>query len=196
MCTMFMSLFSAISSCNVHGLSHVTSFNINGEFLVLYIKFPNYGFSIKCGQIRTWERILDNHKQVRSKANAYLNKRECSIQECDWEEHFQEFLLQIAMCQNLVVEKFSQWKWNYRLARGFKGHIQAKHDIRYIDRPNITSLGGKYLIPDSFCYAELLRLYYIASNTKFTDNEYQPEELSNELTVDIHNIDHIISTLK
>ena len=128
MCTMFMSLFSAISICNVHGLSHVKSFNINGEFLVLYIKFPNYGFSIKCDQIRTWERILDNHKQVRPKANAYLNKRECSIQECDWEEHFQEFLLQIAMCQNLVVEKFSQWKWNYRLARGFKEHIQAKHD--------------------------------------------------------------------
>ena len=54
---------------------------------------------------------------------------------------------------------------------------------RYIDRPNISSFGGKYSILDSFCYAEFL---------KFTENDdYQPEELSNELIEDIHNIDHI-----
>ena len=37
----------------------------------------------------------------------------------------------------------------------------------------------------------LRRFYYVASNTKFTENDYQPEELSNELIEDIHNIDHI-----
>ena len=29
-----------------------------------------------------FERELDNHEQMRSVANAYLNKRECCIQEC------------------------------------------------------------------------------------------------------------------
>ena len=44
---------------------------------------------------------------------------------------------------------------------------------RYIDRPNSTSLGGKYSILDSFCYAEFLRFY--SSNTKFTEKAYQSE---------------------
>ena len=61
----------------------------------------------------------------------------------------------------------------------------------YIDCPNIASFGGKYSILDPFCYADFLRFYYVASNTKFTENDYQPEELSYELIEDIHNIDHI-----
>ena len=35
------------------------------------------------------------------------------------------------------------------------------------------------------------RFYYVASNTKFTENDYQPQELRNELIEDSHNIDHI-----
>ena len=65
----------------------------------------------------------------------------------------------------------------------------------YIDRPSITSFYGKYSILDSFSYAEFLRFYYVASNTKFTDNDYQTEELSNKLIEDIHNIDHIYTKL-
>ena len=65
----------------------------------------------------------------------------------------------------------------------------------YIDHPNIACFSGKYLILDSFCYAEFLRFYQVASNTKLTENEYQPEELSNELIEDIHNIDHVYPTL-
>ena len=38
---------------------------------------------------------------------------------------------------------------------------------------------------------KFLRFYYVASNTKFTENEFQSEELNNELIEDIHIIDHI-----
>ena len=62
---------------------------------------------------------------------------------------------------------------------------------QYIDRPKITFFGREYLILDSLCFVEFLRFCYVASNTKFTENDYQPEELSNELIEYIHNIDHI-----
>ena len=32
--------------------------------------------------IDAFARALDNHEQMRSAANAYLNKRKCSVQEC------------------------------------------------------------------------------------------------------------------
>ena len=77
------------------------------------------------------------------------------------------------------------------LPEDLKDIFKRKMIDRYTDCSNIISFGGKYLILDSFCYAEFLRFFYIVSNTKFTDNDCQPEEPSNELTEDIHNIDHI-----
>ena len=53
----------------------------------------------------------------------------------------------------------------------------------------LVTPGGKYSILDSFSYADFLRFYYVASNTKFIENDCQPEESSNELIEDIHNID-------
>ena len=77
------------------------------------------------------------------------------------------------------------------LPEDLKDIFKRKMIDRYTDCSNIISFGGKYLILDSFCYAEFLRFFYIVSNTKFTDNDCQPEEPSNELTEDIHNTDHI-----
>ena len=62
---------------------------------------------------------------------------------------------------------------------------------RYIDRLDMTSFSGKYSLLNSFCYAEFLRFYYLAPNAKFKENDYQPEELVDELMEDIPNIDHI-----
>ena len=76
-----------------------------------------------------------------------------------------------------------------------KGIFKQNMIDRYIDHPNIACFSGKYLILDSFCYAEFSRFYQVASKTKFTENDYQPEELSNELIKDIHNIDHVYPTL-
>ena len=72
-----------------------------------------------------------------------------------------------------------------------KDIFKRKMIDRYTHCSNIISFGGKYLTLDSFCSAEFLRFFYIASNTKFTDNDCQPEEPSNELTEDIPNIDYI-----
>ena len=55
----------------------------------------------------------------------------------------------------------------------------------------MNSFGGKYSLLNFFCYAEFLRFYYQAPNAKFKENDYQPEELVDELMEDIHNIDHI-----
>ena len=55
----------------------------------------------------------------------------------------------------------------------------------------MTSFGGKYSLLNSFCYAEFLRFYYLAPNAKFKENDYQPEELVDELMEEIDNIDHI-----
>ena len=55
----------------------------------------------------------------------------------------------------------------------------------------MTSFGGKYSLLNSFCYAKFLRFYYQAPNAKFKENDYQPEELVDELMEDIHNIDYI-----
>ena len=35
------------------------------------------------------------------------------------------------------------------------------------------------------------RFYYVEIYVKFTENDYQPQELRNELIEDSHNIDHI-----
>ena len=62
---------------------------------------------------------------------------------------------------------------------------------RYIDPPDMASFGGKYSLLNSFYYA----FYYLAPNAKFKQNDYQPEELVDELMEDIHNIYHIYPTV-
>ena len=46
---------------------------------------------------------------------------------------------------------------------------------RYIGRPNLTSSSGKFAVLDAFCY------YYLPSNPKYMENDYQPEELDDEI---------------
>ena len=136
---------------------------------------------------------------MRSVASAYLNKRKCSIQECVYHVLPGQWLRRtfpgvIFSNSNLPEKRFRIFLSKNEIM-DFPEHskdIFKRNMIdRYIDRPKIASFGGKHSILDSFCYAEFLRFYYVASNTKSTENEYQPEELSNELIEYIHNIDHI-----
>ena len=48
---------------------------------------------------------------------------------------------------------------------------------RYIDRPNTTSFGGKFAVLDTLCFAEFSRYYYLPSDPKYKENDYQPEEV-------------------
>ena len=59
---------------------------------------------------------------------------------------------------------------------------------RYIDRPNKTSSDGKFLVLDALCFAEFSRCYYLPSNPKYKENDYQPEELDDESISGMSNI--------
>ena len=50
---------------------------------------------------------------------------------------------------------------------------------------------GKYAVPDKFCFAEFLRYYYLPSNSKYKENNYQQEELDDALLEDVSNIGYI-----
>ena len=56
---------------------------------------------------------------------------------------------------------------------------------RYIDRPNLSFVDGKYSILDSFCFAEFLKYYYLAP-FKSKDNDYQPKILQDDLVEHNH----------
>ena len=56
---------------------------------------------------------------------------------------------------------------------------------RYIDQPSVTFSSGKYAILDSFCFAQFLRYYYLASGES-KDNDYQPKILQDDLTEHNH----------
>ena len=48
------------------------------------------------------------------------------------------------------------------------------------DWPNVVFSSGKYAMLDSFCFAEFLRCYYLASGES-KDNDYQPKILQDDL---------------
>ena len=63
--------------------------------------------------------------------------------------------------------------------------------VRYIDRPNLTSSTGKFAVLNAFCFAEFSRYYYLPSNAKYKENDYQSEELDDEIVEDISNSDYL-----
>ena len=56
---------------------------------------------------------------------------------------------------------------------------------RYIDGPNLTSCSSKFSVLDAFCFAEFSRYYDLPSNPKYKENDYQSEELDDEIVEDI-----------
>ena len=66
---------------------------------------------------------------------------------------------------------------------------------RYIDRPNKTSSDGKFSVLDALCFAGFSRCYYLPSNPKYKENDYQPEELDNESISGMFNIGYAYRTL-
>ena len=62
---------------------------------------------------------------------------------------------------------------------------------RYMDRQNATSSSGKFAVLDAFCFAEFSRCYYLPSNPKYKENDYQPEKLDDEIVENISNPDYL-----
>ena len=130
---------------------------------------------------------------MKSVPNAYINKREHSIQESVYHILPSQWLRKtfpgVIFANSNIPKK----------------HLQlclAKHEIselpedskkifkrntfdRYIDRPNLTSSSSKFAVLDAFCFAEFSRYYYLPSNPKYKENDYQPEELDDEIVEDI-----------
>ena len=50
---------------------------------------------------------------------------------------------------------------------------------------------SKFTVLDAFCLAEFSRYYYLPSNPKYTENDYQPKELHDEIVEDISNSDYL-----
>ena len=62
---------------------------------------------------------------------------------------------------------------------------------RYLDRPHLTSSSGKFAVTDPCCVAEFSRYYYLPSNPKYKEYDYQPEELDDEIVEDLSNSDYL-----
>ena len=112
------------------------------------------------GSVRdAFEKELDNHEQMKSVANVYLNKRECSVQGCvyhilpgQWlrktlpgvifaNSNMPEKRFRIFLCKNEISD----------LPEDSKNLFKRNMVDGYIDRPDMTSFGGKYSLLNSFC---------------------------------------------
>ena len=153
----------------------------------------------ECSQDRSqavkeaFEDKLDNYQQMKSVAQIYVNKRECSIEECVYQVLSGQWLRKtfpgVIFVNSNIPEKI------YRICREEKGKSQLPQDSRdifkknmidrYTDRPNLSFCGGKYSVLDSFCFAEFLRYYYLAPS-KSKDNDYQSEILVDDLIENNH----------
>ena len=138
------------------------------------------------------EDILDNYQQMKSVVQTYVNKRECSIQECMYQVLSGQWLRKtfpgVIFANSSIPEK------RYWICHEEKDISQLPEDSRdvfkknmidrYIDRPNLSFCGGKYSVLDA-CFAEFLRYYYLAPS-KSKDNDYQPQILVDDLIENNH----------
>ena len=121
-------------------------------------------FSQAIGQVlkEAFEDKLDNYQQMKSVSQTYVNKRECSIQECVCQVLSGHCLKKTF--PGLTFAKSNTPEKRYRICRKENDMSQLPEDSRdifkknmidrYIDRPNLSLCGGKYSILDSFYFAE------------------------------------------
>ena len=108
---------------------------------------------------------------MKSVANAYINKRECSIQECLHHILPRQWLRKtfpgvIFAKSNIPEKRFRLCLSEYEvseLPEVSKKIFKQNMADRYIDRSNLTSSSGKFAVLDAFCLAEFSRYYYLPS---------------------------------
>ena len=144
--------------------------------------------AIKQAAKEAFENKLEKFHVMKTIVNAYISKRECSVQEAVYHilpelqlrrvfpaVLFANTNLPEERCNILLAEdKLNQLP--YESTKIFK---RTNLD-RYIDRPNTSFCQGKFEILDSFCYAEFLAYYTVIYKTKADesdDYEYQPDNL-------------------
>ena len=121
-----------------------------------------------------FEKKLDSYEQMKSVAYAYINKRDCSIHECVYhilpEQWLRKNFLGVIFTNSNVPEK------RFRVVD------------RFIDRPYTRSSGAKLAVLDTLSFDEFSRYYYLPSNPKYKENDYQPEEPDHESILGMSNI--------
>ena len=131
----------------------------------------------------TFERERDNYEQMKSAANAYISKREHSIQECvhyilpgQW---LKKTFPGVIFANSNVQEKLFRLCLNedeiFELPEDSNKIFKRNAAYRYIDRPHTTSSDGKFAVLDTLSFAEFSRYYYLPSNPKYKENDYHPE---------------------
>ena len=151
--------------------------------------------AMKQAVIDAFEKELNNYEQMKSVANAYISKRECSIQECVYHILEGKWLRKtfpgvIFTNSNIPEKRFRLCLAEHEISESPEDSKKIfKQNIvnRYIDRPNLTSSSGKFAVLDAFCFAEFARYYCLPSNPKYKENDYQPEALDDEIVEDISN---------
>ena len=112
-----------------------------------------------------FEKELNNYEQMKSVANAYINKRECSIQECVYHILPGQWLRKtfpgvIFANSNVSEKRFQLCLADHEVSAlpedSKKIFIRNMVD-RYINRSNLTSASGKFAVLDIFCFEEFSR---------------------------------------
>ena len=142
-----------------------------------------------------FEKEGKNYEQMKSVANAYLNKRECSIQECVYHilpgQWLRKTFQGVIFANTIIPEKRSADHEISALPEHSKNIFKLNMFDRYIDRLNLTCSSQTFSILDTFCFAEFSLSYYLSSNQKYKENNYQPEELDEEVVEGISNSDYL-----
>ena len=81
---------------------------------------------------------------------------------------------------NTPEKRFRLCLFKHELSEDLKKIFKQNMVDRYIDRPNFTSSTSKVTVLDACCFAEFSRYYYLPSNPKYMENDYQPVELGDE----------------
>ena len=122
-----------------------------------------------------FEKELNNYEQMKSAANAYINKRECSIQECVYHILPGQWLRKtfpgvIFANSNIPEKRFRLCLAEHEISElpeDSKKIFKRNMVDRYIDQPKLTSSSNQFAVLDAFYFAEFSRCYYLApSNPK------------------------------
>ena len=116
-----------------------------------------------------FKKELNTYEQMKSVANAYINKRECSIQECVYHILPGQWLRKtfpgvIFANSNIPEKRFRLCLAEHEISElpeDSKKIFKQNMVDRYIDRPNSTSSSGKFAVLDAFCFAKFLRYYLL-----------------------------------
>ena len=154
-------------------------------YMFAYLSKSESGCSVAMKQAvqNAFEKELDNFGQMKSVANAYKNKRECSIQEYGYHilpgQRLRETFLGVIFANSNVQQKRFRVCLNedeiFELPEDSNKIFKRNIVDRYIDRPNTTSSGGRFAVLDTICFAKFPRYYDLPSNPKYKENNYQPE---------------------